>query len=91
MGEETLGSVGTCVVFVSSLSPGAHEKLVLFGSRPLLLLQSLSTESHKHLLHSCAPQKPLCISLIHKFSDQVLIYRSMSVILYAFSSLLFTL
>lgn len=58
VGEETFGSVGTCVVFVSSLSPGAHEKLVLSGSRPLLLLQSLSTESHKHLLHSCALQKP---------------------------------
>lgn len=53
MEEETVGSVGTCIFFVSSLSPGAHEKLILFGSRPLLLLQSLATESHAHLLHSC--------------------------------------
>ena len=85
-----------CVVFVSSLSPGAHEKLVLFGSRFLLLLQSLSTESHKHLPHSCALQKPwvldelfLCISLTRKLSDQVLIYRSMSMTPYVLYSLLF--
>lgn len=49
-------------------------------------------ESHKHLLHPCALQKPwlldelvLCIFLTHKLSDQVLIYRSMSVIPYALS------